>query len=328
MKRQFILIIFLITLPMISCEDSDITVPEDLIIQIDANPKTVLPNTSSLYEGWGQTTITVRILNSSLEPIQGIGVILTADPAGIFQSTEESITDPIRTDSNGRASEILHTDAATTVAAYTGEHRADFDVAFGMAGPVPVAILYAHPNPAKVGTSVVFDGSGSFDSDGGIVNYLWEITPDIDPAEVLEGPDVLVLIRRYDVQQNVDVTLTVTDNSGQADIDSTVEEIVDNLPPVADAGLEQVARLQAGQAIVTLDHSQSADPDGQIVRVRWDCGNNTYYDVPPGQPFGQCIYTAPEDYFPEVTVWDDGNGEPGYPDQKSDVDSVKVEIIS
>jgi hypothetical protein len=328
MKRYVIFILFLAALPMISCEDADVSIPENIIIQINANPPTVQPDTSSLVEGWGQTIITVRVLNSTLDPLEGIGVILTADPSGIFQSTEESITNPIRTDSNGRASDILHTDAATNIAVFTGDHSADVDIGFGMQGAAPVAVLFAEPNPAKAGTSVVFDGSTSFDLDGAIMNYRWEITPDIDPAEVLEGPNILVIIRQYNIQQNVDVTLTVTDNSGDTDIDSTIEEIVANLPPTADAGIDQAARLQAGSVLVTLDHSQSQDPDGLIVRVQWDCDNGTFYDVPPGQPFGQCTYTATGDYFPEVTVWDDGNGDPGYPDQKSDIDLVKVTITS
>jgi hypothetical protein len=326
MKRFIYLIFFLMIFPMISCEDADITIPEDLIIQIDANPRKVEPDTSEYIEGWGKTTITARVLNSSLEPIEGIGVILSADPAGVFQSNWESIGDPIQSDSNGRVSDILHTDAATVVTAFTGEHTADINIGFGLAGAAPEAILFAEPNPAKAGTSVVFDASGSFDNDGGIVNYHWEITPDIDPPEVLEGGDLLILIRRYNVQQNVDVILTVTDNSGDTDIDTTIEEIVNNLPPIAHAGPDQTIPFQPVETMVILDHSQSVDPDGQIVRIRWDCDNGTYYDVPTGQPFGECIYTNSGDYYPEVTVWDDGNGEPGYPDQKSDVDSARIAI--
>lgn len=328
MKKHLIFILLLTVLPLISCEEADVTIPEDIIIQVSANPPAVQPNTSSLVDGWGQTTITARVLNSTLDPLEGIGVIMTADPSGIFQSTEESITNPIRTNSSGRASDILHTDAATTVAVFTGDHSADVDIGFGMQGATPVAVLFADPNPAKVGTSVVFDGSTSFDPDGFIINYRWEIVPDVDPPEVLEGPEILILIRRYNAQQNVEVTLTVTDNSGDTDIDSTIEEIVNNLPPDADAGVDQTAQLQTGSVTVSLDHSRSKDPDGQIVRVQWDCDNNTVYDVPPGQPFGLCTYTSPGDYFPEVTVWDDGNGDPGYPDQKSDVDLAKVTITS
>lgn len=326
MKRFIYLIFFLMILPMISCEDADITIPEDLIIQVAANPRKVEPNTSEYIEGWGKTTITARVLNSSLEPLEGIGVILSADPAGVFQSNWESIGNPIRSGSDGRVSDILHTNAATVVTAFSGEHSTDVEIGYGTAGAAPEAFLFAEPNPAKTGTSVAFDASGSFDNDGGIVNYLWEITPDIDPPEVLEGGDLLVLIRRYNVQQNVEVVLTVTDNSGDTDVDSTIEEIVNNLPPVADAGPDQTIPFQPDATLVVLDHSQSVDPDGQIVRVRWDCDNDTYFDVPSGQPFGECHYTNPGEYFPEVTVWDDGNGEPGYPDQKSDTDSVRVTI--
>ncbi|MBX3409689.1 MAG: hypothetical protein KF859_07360 [Phycisphaeraceae bacterium] len=113
---------------------------------------------------------------------------------------------------------------------------------------------------------VLFDGSASEDPDGEIVLYTWTLG-----AQTLASvPDPTVVV---DMPVGVhEVVLTVTDDRGDTDSDSVIVTIVGrNQPPVADAGPDQtvIDEERSGQALVTLDGSASADPDGEIVLYVW-----------------------------------------------------------
>jgi PKD repeat protein len=74
-----------------------------------------------------------------------------------------------------------------------------------------------------VGKEVTFDGSGSTDSDGTIVNYTWTFTYDGDTVTLYTASPKLT----FEVAGTYTVTLTVTDDDGDTDTDSvkvTVEE--------------------------------------------------------------------------------------------------------
>lgn len=325
---MILIIALAMILPILSCEESSITVPEDLVIHIEANPRNVEPGTSEYDPTWGKTTITARVVNTSLVPIQGIGVIFSAAPSGIFESSWEPMGNSRKTNSNGRASDVLHTDSSTTITASVKDITAEINIGFAGQNILPNATIIADPNPAKVSKTVVFDASSSSDTDGVIVNYQWILNPDLDPPEVVEGPDALTLIRTYQSEQNIEVILTVEDDDGATDSDSTIEEIVNNLPPIADAGGSQTVKMPVtGIVTVYLDHSRSYDPDGVIVRVQWCCDFDSegicidLYDVPMGESYGVCTYDEVKNYFPEVTVWDDG------PVQKFAKDQTIVSVV-
>ena len=116
---------------------------------------------------------------------------------------------------------------------------------------------------------VMLDGSGSFDPDDDIATHSWkqlagpEVTfsdltleqPTFAAPEV--GPEGEVLVFQ----------LTVTDQGGLRAKDTCIVNVIStNHPPTADAGAEIV--IQPG-AVVTLDGSESFDPDGSIVSYRW-----------------------------------------------------------
>jgi len=115
---------------------------------------------------------------------------------------------------------------------------------------------------------VVLDGTGSADPDGEL-QYLWEqlegtsVTlsdpTSLEPVFVAPavGSDGGTLVFQ----------LTVTDSDGFTHNDTVNIDIDDVLiTPVADAGLDQRA---AEGDIVTLDGSDSYDPDGTITNVQW-----------------------------------------------------------
>jgi hypothetical protein len=120
-------------------------------------------------------------------------------------------------------------------------------------------------------TVVALDGSGSDDPDGGSLQYDWEQLPQgpvvtlSDPAaqrptftapEV--GPD----------GESLTFRLTVTDDDGLSHSDTVDISIVNVLvPPAVDAGPDQ--EVTEGEA-VTLDGSNSHDPDGKITSIQWE----------------------------------------------------------
>ncbi|HDL85356.1 MAG TPA: PKD domain-containing protein, partial [Candidatus Acetothermia bacterium] len=68
------------------------------------------------------------------------------------------------------------------------------------------------PEPPKVGETVTFDGSDSFDFDGQVVAYAWDFINDgkTDATGVTAKTS-------FAAAGSYDVTLTITDNDGNTD---------------------------------------------------------------------------------------------------------------
>jgi hypothetical protein len=124
------------------------------------------------------------------------------------------------------------------------------------------------------GTTVTLDGSNSTDPDDGIASFLWAQTA--GPAVALSiATEVNPAFTAPDVGPNgatLTFRLTVTDAGGLQSTDTCIVNVnpgsraSDNLPPEADAGLDQSVRK--GER-VTLDGSNSSDPDDGIVSYEW-----------------------------------------------------------
>ena len=163
------------------------------------------------------------------------------------------------------------------------------------------------------GVAVQFQGGQSSDADGSIANYLWEFGDGTTGTEI--NP-----VHTYSVASTYNVTLTVTDNQGAIDSDTTIATIAStNNPPAAFAGGEIDAsnnRTYTGTAgaPVQFDGSGSTDDVG-IVRYEWNFADQgaTGTSVAP-----QYTYDDPGTYSVALEVFDD-QGE-------SDVDYVNAEI--
>ena len=117
---------------------------------------------------------------------------------------------------------------------------------------------------------VTLNGSGSSDSDGNIVSYVWK-----------EGSTQLGTGATLNVTLAVGshtITLTVTDNGGLTGTDKVV--ITVNAPanqaPTANAGPDQTVTDtdNSGSHQVTLNGSGSSDSDGTIVSYVWKACDN------------------------------------------------------
>jgi hypothetical protein len=118
-------------------------------------------------------------------------------------------------------------------------------------------------------TTVTLDGSNSSDPDDGIKSYRWKQVagPSVtfsDPTSdrpTFEAPNV------SEDGTSLTFELTVTDTGGLKATDTTTVNVTgDNDLPVADAGPDQMV----DEVItVTLDGSNSSDPDDGIKSYRW-----------------------------------------------------------
>ncbi|WP_428253061.1 PKD domain-containing protein [Gynuella sp.] len=120
------------------------------------------------------------------------------------------------------------------------------------------------PYTGTSGIAVTFDGSGSSDPDGEIVTYSWDF------GDGSSGTG-LSPTHTYSGAGNYSVVLTVTDDSGDTDLDATTASVdVVNQPPSADANGPYTGTVGTP---VNFDGSGSSDTDGNIVSYNWDFGD-------------------------------------------------------
>ena len=120
------------------------------------------------------------------------------------------------------------------------------------------------------GVTVTLDASNSSDPDDGIASYLWEQTNGI-PVTLSDPTAVQPTFTAPDVGPggpSLTFQLTVTDNGGLQDTDTCIVNVtLGNIPPTADAGPDLV--VDEG-VTVTLDASNSSDPDDGIASYLWE----------------------------------------------------------
>ncbi|GAA6201889.1 PKD domain-containing protein [Aquicoccus sp. SU-CL01552] len=167
---------------------------------------------------------------------------------------------------------------ASHVYATPGQYRAVLRVEDGVAHPCnfgvetrrvtvnfpPVAEAGADQQ-AVVGQEVIFSAGASYDIDGLIDAYAW----DMGDGTVLEGETVT---HRFTGSGAYTVTLRVSDDSGVAN-ETALDRmtVVVNAPPEPRFDIPE--RPVSVSEIATLDGSSSADADGQILSYIWDFGD-------------------------------------------------------
>lgn len=143
-----------------------------------------------------------------------------------------------------------------------------------------------------VGSNLQFDASGSYDVDGSIVSYLW----DMGDGTRSEGPSIT---HAYATPGSYKVTLQVQDDAGvRNSVATDAASIMVNAPPITELGGNQ--SVAVGE-VVQLDGSNSRDEDGQITAYLWELGDGTL-------AFGESVeyaYSTPGTYTVRLTVTDD-----------------------
>ena len=124
-------------------------------------------------------------------------------------------------------------------------------------------------DPITNSVSVNFDGSNSYDPDGGALTYAWNFG-DGSTGSGATPSHTYTSIGTYTV------TLTVTDDENEPDSD-TVTVTVQTPPPVADAGNNQTVALDSNtnSVSVSFNGSNSYDPDGGTLTYAWNFGDGS-----------------------------------------------------
>jgi PKD repeat protein len=152
--------------------------------------------------------------------------------------------------------------------------------AFSLPGFNPTANVSAAPNPAQVGETVTFDGSGSTPDGlgGAITNYQWDL--DGNGTYETNTGGTSSAARSYSAPGTIQVGLKVTENDGDDD-EATVALRV-NAPPTAGFIYEPSTPAVGEQVTFS---STASDSDGSLddASHRWDFDEDGQFDDALGQ---------------------------------------------
>ena len=228
----------------------DQTVGQGATVMLDGTGSSD-PEGEALSYAWSQTGGTPRVVLSdgaAARPTFTAPGQLTSDAVLEFSLTV--------TDARGLASD------ADTVAV---------TVTAGNAGPT------ANAGPDRTvaeGTAVTLDGSGSRDPENQVLSYAWTFrqtrgTPiPITLSDAAAVRPAVTLPAQLVDDAVIEFSLRVTDTREAASVDMVVITVTAgaNDAPTADAGPD---RTVAEGALVTLDGSGSADPEGEALSYAW-----------------------------------------------------------
>lgn len=133
----------------------------------------------------------------------------------------------------------------------------------------PVAVAVAVPPTVVSGTEVTLDATGSSDAEGHALSFSW--TQQAGPAVTLTSPSAAVsgfTAPEVTTTTVLGFMVTVADafgGAGSALVEVTVEP---NMPPVAVAIVS--GGMMGNESIITLDASDSYDPEGGALSYRWE----------------------------------------------------------
>ncbi|WP_394749129.1 PKD domain-containing protein [Spongiimicrobium salis] len=162
----------------------------------------------------------------------------------------------------------------------------------------PTAVALSDIIVGDAPLTVNFDGSGSSDSDGTIVSYLWNFD-DNGNSNVSQNPSYT-----FNNPGTYEVSLTVTDNDGSSASDMII--ITVSTPNVLPTGI--ISPRPSNNTVKAFSGENSSDPDGTIVEYRWDFGDgNTAITNAPTNTVSH-EYTADGTYTVTLVVMDNDGG--------------------
>lgn len=116
----------------------------------------------------------------------------------------------------------------------------------------PVAVIEPLPSEVSNGTFSYLDGHGSYDSDGFILNYTWEIRTD-DAIQYLYARTEIFMFSELGLYL---ITLTVRDNANHTDQAFTA------VYSILDADMDDLPDWWEMSYFYSLDEAGSGDTDG------------------------------------------------------------------
>jgi hypothetical protein len=287
------------------CEKTEPTAEPNSVLVLSANPGNInFGNSTS-----GSSTITAELYSSSGSPRSGVGIRFSTDIGSM-----ESGGDSIKTDGSGVARDVLHvsdSDAGgfAVVTGRSGSVNGTVDVAVGIPNEPPEAVILLNgidtSGRARPGDRILYDGTFSSDPEDTNPSYFrWQIFS-TDPAsnEVVEGDlrSASQFERVYNDPQDITVQLIVEDSLGATSAPAAdFFTVIDNLPPVAEAGSDR--RVELGSILLT-NGAGSSDPDGTVVSWEWDWDDGIINTLP--QPNGSHLYLVAAVYCVQLIVTDD-----------------------
>lgn len=192
------------------------------------------------------------------------------------------------------------------------------EVVFDVSNTPPIADA-GDDQVADAGERVTLDGSGSSDPDGDSLTFEWEQVGGVPVT--LSAPDQeqtsFVAPNADDV---LEFELTVDDGRGGLAADRVkvqIQSVSENVPPVADAGDDQIVDRNAD---VALNGTLSTDPEGLPLAYSWAQTAGPEVEI-TGADQANATFTAPDEaaiLIFELTVADEGG--------LSDADSVIVTV--
>lgn len=140
-----------------------------------------------------------------------------------------------------------------------------------VAGAAPPVAVAGRERTAAPGIPVEIDGQRSYDPEGRTLAWLWSLgslppRSRLVPADLAYG-DTPVARFTPDVAGTYILELGIDNGSATSKDWVRVTALAGNLPPVADAGIDQFAR---GAGAIVLDASASMDPDAGPAPLRYD----------------------------------------------------------
>ena len=131
-----------------------------------------------------------------------------------------------------------------------------------LAAPAP-SFRY-QPSTPTVSDTVTLDASGSSDPDDSIMSYNW----DLGQGDTAQGE---VVSFSYDTGGSYDVMLTTEDEAGNTASTTQTIDVIQRPEPEFVVTPSQPLQSE----VITLDASNSVDPDGEVTSYRWALGDGT-----------------------------------------------------
>jgi PKD repeat protein len=159
----------------------------------------------------------------------------------------------------------------------------------------PVAVITAAPTEGNAPLEVTFDGSGSYDPDGTVVDYAWHFGDGVGSG--------VTTTHMYETPFSYNSQLTVTDDDGATGT-ASVEILV---KPTGSPAAVANADPTSGRAPLTVQFTGTGtDPDGTIMLYEWDFDGDDAYDwSSAGTGTTSQTYSTKGQYTATLRVTDD-----------------------